>query len=207
MADDMNSNDAHRTYTDAVTAQLGERVTNLGRRQTDLEAEMRTGFKQMESAVGALAAEMRNSVAALSTNIAERNKPQWQALGVTLTFVTILGGLAYWPINAATSRLEASVSSLADKVVTQKEMEWRTARSAEDRARTEAAVADLRGSQVPRQELERVWISEDQQRAQMQKQIDELKANSAATYGARDALLDMRDRLDRLERMRVAAAP
>ena len=33
----------------AMQAQLGERVTNLGRRQTDLETEMRTGFKQMES--------------------------------------------------------------------------------------------------------------------------------------------------------------
>lgn len=31
MADDMsNNNDAHRTYTDAITAQLGERVTRGG---------------------------------------------------------------------------------------------------------------------------------------------------------------------------------
>ena len=44
----MNRNDAHRIYTDAVTAQLGERVTNLGRRRTDMEAEMRAGFKSME---------------------------------------------------------------------------------------------------------------------------------------------------------------
>lgn len=91
------SDTGERAYTDALQAQLGERVTNLGRRQTDLEAEMRTGFKQLESSVGSLANEMRNSVAALSTNMAERQKPQWQALGVALTFCTILGGLAYWP--------------------------------------------------------------------------------------------------------------
>lgn len=96
MVDEMTNNgEANRHYQDAMTAQLGERVTNLGRRQSDLESEMRSGFKQMESAVASLANEMRGSVAALSTNIAERNKPQWQALGVALTFCTILGGLAY----------------------------------------------------------------------------------------------------------------
>ena len=195
-----NGNDAHRVYTDAITAQLGERVTNLGRRQTDLEAEMRAGFKQMESAMSAVAAEMRNSVAALSTNIAERNKPQWQAMGVVLTFCAMLGGLAYWPINSATTDLKAAVTTISANMVTQKEMEWRTARGSEDRLRTEAAIADLRESQVPRQEMERVWQSDDQQKAALQKQIDELKQAQANTYSARDLLLDMRERQDRLER-------
>jgi hypothetical protein len=37
-----NANGAeHRIYSDAMTAQLGERVTNLGRRQSDLEVEIR----------------------------------------------------------------------------------------------------------------------------------------------------------------------
>ncbi|RCW80167.1 hypothetical protein [Phyllobacterium bourgognense] len=65
MADDMNNgNDASRHYQDAMQAQLGERVTNLGRRQTDLEAEMRSGFKQMETALSGLANETRSSIAA-----------------------------------------------------------------------------------------------------------------------------------------------
>ncbi|XAZ24034.1 hypothetical protein LVY75_12465 [Sinorhizobium sp. B11] len=151
-----NNNDAHRVYTDAITAQLGERVTNLGRRQTDLETEVRSGFKNIDTAVTSLANETRASIAALSTNLAERNKPQWQALGVALTFAAMLGGLAYLPIREATSDLKASVNILADKMVTQQELEWRTARSAEDRARTDAAVKDLRDAQVPREELDRV---------------------------------------------------
>ena len=111
MADDMSNNkDAHRVYTDAITAQLGERVTNLGRRQTDLEAEMRAGFKGIDAAVTALANETRASIAALSTNLVERNKPQWQALGVALTFAAMLGGLAYLPIREATSDLKQSVA-------------------------------------------------------------------------------------------------
>ena len=201
MVDEMtNSTEGTRHYQDAMTAQLGERVTNLGRRQSDLESEMRSGFKQMESAVSSLANEMRSSVAALSTNIAERNKPQWQALGVALTFCTILGGLAYWPINAATTDLKAAVSTISQNMVSQAEMKWRTDRGLEDRARTDAAIKDLRDAQVPRQEMERVWQAEDQQRMQIQKQIDELKASQANTYSARDLLLDLRERQDRMEK-------
>ena len=99
-----------------------------------IEAEMRAGFKGIDAAVTALANETRSSIAALSTNLAERNKPQWQALGVALTFAAMLGGLAYLPIREATSDLKQSVSILADKMVTQQELEWRTQRSAEDRA-------------------------------------------------------------------------
>lgn len=207
MADDMsNTNDAHRTYTDAITAQLGERVTNLGRRQTDLEAEMRAGFKGIDAAVTALANETRASIAALSTNLAERNKPQWQALGVALTFAAMLGGLAYLPIREATSDLKQSVGILADKMVTQKEMEWRTARGTEDRARTDASVKELRDSQVPREELDRVFGSYDQRFVDQQRQIDEVKTAQGSVYGARDILLDLRERIDRMERQRLSAA-
>ena len=41
-----NGSDVNRIYTDALTAQLGERVMNLNRRQSDLETEMRRGSKR-----------------------------------------------------------------------------------------------------------------------------------------------------------------
>ncbi len=201
-----NGSDVNRIYTDALTAQLGERVTNLNRRQSDLETEMRSGFKQIESSMTSMSSEMRSAVAALSTNLAERNRPQWQAIGVAITFCTVIGGLAYWPINASTARLENAVVLLGEKVVTRQEMDWRQARGQEDRTRMEASIASVREAQVPRAELERVWTSEDQQRAQMQKQIDELKQGQANTYSARDLLLDMRERQDRLERSVYGAA-
>jgi hypothetical protein len=212
MADDMsNNNDAHRVYTDAITAQLGERVTNLGRRQTDLETEVRSGFKNIDTAVTSLANETRASIAALSTNLAERNKPQWQAMGVMLTFCAMLGGLAYWPINSATSDLKTAVASISEKMVTQKELEWRTARSAEDRARTDAAVKDLRDAQVPREELDRVFGSYDQRFTEQQRQIDEVKTAQGAIYGARDVLIELRENQQRLERelssLRALSAP
>lgn len=202
----MANGNEHRTYTDAVTAQLGERVTNLGRRQTDLESEMRAGFKAMESAVTGLANETRSSIAALSTNLAERNKPQWQALGVALTFAAMLGGLAYLPIREATSDLKTSVGMLSERMVTRQEMDWRQARAAEDRARMEGSANDIRGALVPRAELERVWQGFDQRFADHQRQLDDVKQAQGSVYGARDVLLDLRDRVDRMERQRLAAS-
>jgi hypothetical protein len=203
MAEEMaNGNDAHRVYTDAITAQLGERVTNLGRRQTDLEAEMRTGFKQMESAMGALAAEMRNSVASLSANIAERNKPQWQALGVALTFCTILGGLAYWPINAATTDLKAAVAAISVNMVTKSEMDWRTQRGAEDRKRSEDALTDLRTTTVTRNEWQERNLARNGEIAELGRRIDELRQEVGSIYGTRDVITDLKRQVDTL-RQRV----
>lgn len=194
----------HRTYTDPATAQLGERVTNLGRRQTDLETEMRQGFRTMEQAVTSLANETRTSIATLSANLAERSRPQWQALGVALTFATLLGGLAYLPIREATSDLKASTAMLAERMVTRQEMDWRQARGAEDRSRMELSINDLRALQVPREELVRVWQNYDQRFSDQQRQLDDLKTAQGSVYGARDVLLDLRDRIDRMERQRIS---
>ncbi|WP_234820146.1 MULTISPECIES: hypothetical protein [Sinorhizobium] len=148
----------------------------------------------------ALAAEMRNSVASLSSTLAERNRPQWQALGVALSFCTILGALAYWAINSATSDLKASVAILNEKMVTQKEMEWRSARGAEDRMQQQAMLKDLRDAQVPRQELDRVWTSYDQRFSDYQRQIDEVKQAQGSVYSQRDIILDLKENQQRLER-------
>jgi hypothetical protein len=195
---------AERHYLNAQQAQLGERVTNLGRRQTDLENEMRSGFRQIENSLASFMNETRSSINALATTLAERNKPQWQALGVMLAFATALGGLAYWPIREATNDLKASVAIIIDKMVTQKEMKWRAARSAEDRGRMEGGIAELRSSQVPRAELERVWQSFDQRFADQQRQLDDVKQAQGSVYGQRDIILDLRERLDRVERQRLS---
>lgn len=197
--DEMANDKIHRQYTDAVTAQLGERVTNLGRRQTDLEAEMRASFKSVETAVASLSNETRSSIAALSTNLAERNKPQWQALGVALTFAAMLGGLAYLPIREATSDLKAGVTVLAERMITRQEMDWRQARGVEDRSRMEGSLKEIRDAQVPRDELARTWQNYDQRFMDQQRQLDELKAVQAGIYGARDVILEMRENQQRFD--------
>jgi hypothetical protein len=147
MADDMsNTNDARRTYTDAITAQLGERVTNLGRRQTDLETEVRSGFKNINTAVTSLANETRASIVVLSTNLAERNKPQRQALGVALTFAAMLDGLAYLPTSDQRPEAVSWHPGRQDGDAAGGGVEDR---EIEDRARTDASVKELRDAQMP----------------------------------------------------------
>lgn len=197
-----NGNGVPRDYQDAFQAATSERITGLGRRQNDLESEMRSGFKQMEMSITGLANETRQALSSLSSTMAERSRPQWQALGVALTFAALLGGLAYWPIREGTNDLKSAVSLLADKMVTQQEMQWRTQRGIEDRQRTEAALALLKEEQVPRKELERVWDASNQRDGDLQRQVDQLTAQFTGTYGARDVILDLRERLDRLERVK-----
>lgn len=177
----------------ASYARLSERVENQGKDLIDIRSNMNTGFQTVNSAIGTLSNELR-------TNSRTQWPVLWAALSVGVTILAGLGFMALQPIKDNTSRLEMALVRLAESSVSQKEMEWRTARGAEDRARTELAVADLRASQVPRKELERVWSAEDQQRMQMQKQIDEIKQGQASTYGARDILLDLKENQQRLDR-------
>lgn len=203
-----NGNDLNRSYTDAVTAQLGERVTNLGRRQTDLETEMRAGFKAMESGMSTLANEMRASVSALSANLAERSRTQWpviwSAAGVCTAALIAAGTFVYGTLSTRQDRTDTTIVSVVDKMVTQKEMEWRTARSQEDRLRTDGAIKEIRSDLVPRAEHTRVWQNGEQRDADLQRQIDEIKQAQGNVYGARDVILDLRERLDRVERQRLS---
>lgn len=219
MADDMaNGRESTRDYLDATTAAMGERITNLNRRQGDFESETRNSLNALTNSVQSFMAETRTSFTTLSSTLSERNKPQWQAVGVALTFAALIGGLAYMPIREATTDLKTAVLSLSDRMVTHDELELRAARGTEDRLRTEATLATIRDDLVPRAEHSRVWASYDLQIANLrelimssnsekQRQIEELKTALGGIYGARDALQEMRDRIDRLEMTRLRAPP
>lgn len=209
MADDMangSSDDSQRSYSDAVQAALGERVTNMGRRINDVEVEMRAGFNQVSNTLNASTNETRASIAALSTNLAERAKPQWQALSVMLAFAAILGGLAYMPIREATNDLKASnleinksiqmlagetnksIQALAANTVSQQEMDWRSERGAEDRKRADDSIKSLRDGMVYRNEWTERNLSRDhdienlrddavRDVANLQRQIDQQRSD------------------------------
>lgn len=199
-----NANEVPRNYVSITEAQLGERVTNLGRRQSDLENEMRNGFRAMEQSITAFTNETRTSISALSTTLAERNKPQWQALSVMLAAVVAIGGLAYMPIREATNDLKTAVSSLSEKVVTRQEMDWRASRGIEDRNRTEAAVADLRTNSVSRPEWTERNRARDQEVIDLNRRVDELRQDVGSVYGTRDVIQDMKKEIDTL-RSRLAS--
>lgn len=194
----------------AQYARLSERVENQGKDIVDLRSNMNTGFQNVNANISALANDFRAN-----------GKTQWPIIigfcSLTVTVLGVLGFLALQPIkdNIAQIRQDAQtlssttatgLANLVDKMVTQKELEWRTARSAEDRVRTESAIKELRTEQVPRGEHERVWLSYDQRFIDQQRQIDEVKQAQGSVYGQRDVILDLRERLDRVERQRLSAA-
>ena len=177
-------------------AALGERVEGQGRRLTNLENTVTQGFKQVEASIGGLAAEFRSS-----------QRPQWQAIGVAITFAAMIGALAYWPIRENQANLKTQIDALTSVAITRAEMEWRQERGKEERARTETAILAISSALVPRQELDRVFQGYDQRFTDMQRQIDEGKAAFAGTFSLRDYIGRITTRLDRLEERRPYQPP
>lgn len=182
----------------ASWAKLSERVENQGKDIVDLRSNMNSGFQSINA-----------NLATLSNELRAGGKTQWpviwSAIGVSFAIIVAIGGLAYAPVTSGMARVESSIGSLSERMITRQEMDWRQARSQEDRLRAEASITDLRSHQVPRGELDRVFESYDSQLRDKQRQLDDIKAQQAGIYGARDAMLDMRERLDRLERSRITA--
>ncbi|MCE6073373.1 hypothetical protein FS799_00690 [Agrobacterium vitis] len=195
----------------ASWARLSERVENQGKDIVDLRSNMNTGFQSVQSSINALSNELRSS-----------SKTQWPviwaAAGVCFGIIVALGSQALSPIKEAVSETKTdlrvtaqnslSVAAFTDFKATYENNRVVSRNDLIDKFnQVNLQIETIRKDQVPRAELERTWQSEDQQRAQMQKQIDELKQGQATTYSARDLLLDMRDRQDRFERQLYGQRP
>lgn len=165
---------------------------------------MNTGFQSVNASIGTLSNELRS-------NSRTQWPAIWAALSVGVAILTGLGFMALQPIKDSISTIRedaksqsvnttTAISAVVDKMVTQKEMEWRTARGTEDRARTDANVKELRDAQVPREELDRVFASYDQRFMDQQRQIDEVKTAQGGIYGARDVIMELRENQQRFER-------
>ncbi len=194
---DMASNGAFDPI--ASYARLSERVEGQGRDIVDLRSNMNTGFRNIEGSLKQLSDQ-------LSGNSRTQWPVIWSAIGVSFAVLAAVGALAYRPVLSNQDRLDAALVKLADTSVSQKEMEWRTARGQEDRARNEKAVAELRSEQVPRAEHVRTWASYDQRLADIQRQIDETKNTLGSTYSLRDYISRLTTRLDMLEQRTLEGA-
>ncbi len=140
-------------------ARLSERVENQGKDIVDLRSNMNTGFQTINSAINTLSNELR-------TNSKTQWPVIWAAAGVCFTVLVTIGTFFYSTLCKGQDRLDvtivettkgfqSSIEKIAEKMVTQQELEWRTARSAEDRQRADMAVRDIRENQIPREELTR----------------------------------------------------
>lgn len=195
----------------AQYARLSERVENQGKDIVDLRSNMNTGFQTINSNLSALSNELRSS-----------SKTQWPviwaAAGVCFTILATGGAFFYNSLSKGQERLDVAISEVSKDAVSVSAFQDFRATYENNRVVSRTDYLDkfnnlnlqidtIRKDQVPRAEHERVWASQDQQLAQMQKQIDELKAGQASTYSARDVILDLRERVDRVERLRSPSNP
>jgi len=209
-----NGNTQTQMDSDSRYAQLGERVSNLSTRQHDLETEMRRGFGEVSQAVNLLSNELRGSSRTQWPVI-------WSAVGVCFVVIAAIGGLAYSPVLGNISRIDNSQQSLAALI-----------KSVDDNAMPIQAFAEFKNTYennrvlsrqdyndrfgvinealkdtVPRAEHARVWSAYDQRFLDQQRQIDEVKTAQGSVYGTRDLLIDLRNRLDRVETLRESVTP
>ncbi|WP_196237541.1 hypothetical protein [Rhizobium leguminosarum] len=191
----------------AQYARLSERVENQGKDIVDLRSNMNTGFQTVNAAIGTLSNELRNS-----------GKTQWpviwSAIAVGVGILSGLGFMALQPIKDNNLRLDESIvrlseanqtaiaklaettqaalTNITENMVTQKEMEWRTQRGAEDRKRADDALSDLRSLTVTRNEWSERNHARDGEIAELGRRIDELRQEVGSVYGTRDVIVDLK---------------
>lgn len=182
----------------ASWAKLSERVENQGKDIVDLRSNMNSGFQSINANLTALSNELRAG-----------GKTQWpviwSAIGVSFAIIVAIGGLAYAPITAATGRLESALAAMSERMITREELEWRSARAAEDRGRQETAISDLRASTVTRPEWTERNRARDQEVSDISRRVDEIRADFGSVYGTRDVIQQMQQEIDRLRQWRLTA--
>lgn len=194
--------------------QFDQFSTNVGSQFQSIVTKFETALATRDAKLEAISAEFLKS----------RQAP-WAILIAFSMFILTLGGsvgwLAYNPINSRTSKIEDALVKLADsqldmkdwsldKFVTQKDLDARTDRGKEDRDRTNREIENIQANIFTRDVHKQHWdnINEsikatndrtDAARMDLQRQIDAIQKNLGDTYTTRDALLESKQRLDKLE--------
>lgn len=140
---------------------LQTRVHHLEQGLVGLSKDVREGF-----------AQSAKQISELGSRFEQDRRPQWQAYGVMITVVVVLGGLVYWPIREQGGRIEAALVALNESKI----------------SREEFSITQERGKET------RERISADMKRGEddLQRQIDELKRQAVDTYSLRDVVVELK---------------
>lgn len=187
------------------------RIDNLSASVQGLQRGQEQLASDFSAQLSKVATELAAEIKSVATSLQERSKIPWQALGVMLTFLSIIGGLVYWPINEGQKRLEAILIKMDEVKVSKAEFNSVISnaaqrrddaqRAGEERDReSRAAIEKLRGEIVSRGEHAEKWAGTQQRFADQQRQIDQISTNLAGIYTPRDAFGTLGRRLDDVER-------
>lgn len=198
---------------------------DTGKRLESFNANVASQFQSITTKFEAAMAARDAKFEAFSTKVLESGRAPWALLltgiSVAVLIMGAIGGLAYAPISQRTENIERAIDKIVDNqltmrefmssnFVTQKELEFRSQRGQEDRERTDRAIENIQANIFTRDVHKQHWDNIDTEikstnervdltRQEMQRQIDNIQKNLGDTYTARDALLDNKQRIQRLE--------
>lgn len=191
-----------RTDTEKFAA-LDERVTNLRSSFQNLEHQTTAGFGRIDSKLGEMSAAF---------SAAQRTP--WGTIatfaGVLFSVLVGIGWLVYQPVQVEQVKLEASLVKVNDTLteaikegpetyVPRREIETARQRAAEDRINTLASITDLRTAALPRNEWMLRNATVDREFEDVRRTLEQLRSDFGGTYSLRDAIADLKSRIERFE--------
>lgn len=183
------------------------RVSHLEQGLVGLSKDVREGFSQIARQSAEQAASFNAQFQSQAARFEQDRRPQWQAYGVMLTGMVILGTLAYWPIREQQTRLESLIVKMDETKIDATTYAVGAERAKESRQSMEKAVDLINAKMVPFDVHKIQWDAQAAANANLQMQITELKKAQGDTWGARDALMETKSRLRELEDMVLRGRP
>ena len=202
-------------------------LAKLDNRQSVLEQKVghvEREIVNMRDGINSLDTKMSSRLDQLLTKLNESQKPQWSIMlqgggllfGLVMALMSLgayIMSLQITQLNRADQVQDLKIDKVAANTVSTSQFrdllnmyESNRALNRDERNQRNTFVdsefKSLKDGQVPRKEHERQWANEAEARTNLQRQIDEIKEQNAQLYNARDVILDLRARVDRVEESR-----
>lgn len=181
----------------ATIATLETKVAALELGQADLKRTLLDLDSKVDQSIAGLATRVESSLSSLANKLEAKNTTNWpvliSGLGAVITIVTLLGTMAFLPIQRDTSRLDTAVAAILDRGVFQREY-------AADELRTKEDLRTLRADLSTRITLPR--YNADQERTTHA--LDESRVRTYDHFGriakTEQAVTDLERRFDAISR-------
>lgn len=207
---------------------LHERQASTANDLSQLAENTSRQIRDLATSTSQQIAGVSSQIEGIKSTITERSRVPWQALGVMLAALGLIGALVYWPIREGQTRVETAIDRMItnvegnvrradDRFLTKAEYGSLNTAASQRRddlnrlieqriTRLEADTGSIEKGIVPRPEHEEKWRSADLRFADQQRQIDAIRTSFSDLYSPKDALKSMQARIDDLER-RLRSGP
>lgn len=152
-------------------------------------AELANHFDQQ---FAGLSAKTDSQFATIAAKLDERSKIPWQAVGIFVATLTVLGGVLWYPINQGQTEAKDRITRIETGLVPRVEHEREWMRAARQVEKLEAKT-ESNSREMVRADVYAVA------HADLVRQVEDIRRTFGSTYSLKDALADMQRRLDRLE--------